>query len=77
MKLRVDRGVASEHTISLGERSRFHNFEHLNSIYTDGDEITKEIWAVASKPVESGGGTSELVVQIRKLIACKSKTHCL
>ena len=57
MKLRVDRGAASEHTTSLGERSRFHRFEHLNPSYTEGNEtLAEEKWAMTSNPVESGGG---------------------
>ena len=37
MKLIVDRGAAFEHTTNLGERSRFHKVEHLNSSYTEGN----------------------------------------
>ena len=60
MTLSVDRGAASEHTISLGERSCSHNFEYLNSIYTEGNEtLAEEKLAVTSNLVESGGGTAE------------------
>ena len=69
MKLRVDCSAAFEHTISLGERSRFHKFEHLNSSYTEGNEtLAEEKWAIISNPVESGGGLPEQAEQMRKLI---------
>ena len=73
MKLRVDRGTASEHTISLGERSSSHSFKHLNSINTQGNEtLAEEKWAMTSNPVESGGGSPEQAEQMRKLIICET-----